>query len=415
MRTCYLLTGDIGGTNSRMSLYESNRDQAVVVKIFRNSEHLPEAVLGESGAFSKYIVDPFLAHCWKACQSLVRLDECDIIACLAIAGVVSDNTVRLTNLGNLLVDGHAMAKNETTPYLRAVKRCRIINDFVAQGYGCLTLKPNEVQHLYGPKITNFATVTGPKICVGAGTGLGECYLTPNDHHTEYTCFPSEGGHVEYAPRDELEVEMFQYLSHKFASKGRISVERVVSGKGLANVYEFLAQRFPDKVDKTMHAEFVKAGDEQGKVVGQDAYKHRNLEKDATLSRKALCHMMGAYGCEVGSAAIKWIPTGGLFVTGGLTPKNISFIAQKEGEFMSSYLHKGRVSPLLNSLPLYAVLVEDIGIRGAHHAATMDYQRYKAEQQHGPKKSDIQLLSWVAIAAAIGFTAGVSLKNGSIRS
>ena len=105
----------------------------------------------------------------------------------------------------------------------------------------------------------------------------------------------------------------------------------MSGKGLANVYEFLAGYFPDRVDAKVHAEFLQAGDEQGKVVSINA-------TEGSLCRQAMDITMGAYGCEVGSAAIKWIPMGGIFVTGGLTPKNIHFIEGKDSEFMKCYLH-----------------------------------------------------------------------------
>lgn len=206
---------------------------------------------------------------------------------------------------------------------------------------------------------------GPKVCVGAGTGLGECYLTADSSGT-YTCYPSEGGHVEYAPRNELEIRMFHYLVEKFATKGRVSVERVVSGKGLANIYEFLADEYPSRIDHNVHDEFLTAGDEQGRVVGTNA-------TEGSLCLQAMRIMMSAYGCEVGSAAIKWIPKGGLFVSGGLTPKNIRFIEGLHTDFMESYRHKGRVSTLLDNIPLFAVMVEDLGLRGAHKAAMMEYE------------------------------------------
>ena len=167
--------------------------------------------------------------------------------------------------------------------------CTIINDFVAQGYGCLTLQPDEVRELVPGSLAKI-NPQGPKVCVGAGTGLGECYLTPTGHCT-YTCFPSEGGHVEWAPRDDgIQVKLFQYLKNKFRSKKRISVERVVSGRGLANVYEFLAQEFPDEVDPDVHKQFLKAGDEQGKIVAINV-------KKGTLCEKAMEIMMRYVLCE----------------------------------------------------------------------------------------------------------------------
>ena len=207
--------------------------------------------------------------------------------------------------------------------------------------------------------------------------LSDTTTTTTDSTTNtavvYQCFPSEGGHVEYAPRNDLEVRMFQYLSDKFSSKHRISVERVVSGKGLANVYEFLAQEYPTRIVPSVHTEFLLAQDEQGRVVATNATEN-------SLCQEAMSIMMSAYGCEAGSAAIKWVPTGGLFVTGGLTPKNIGYIDGQHTDFMISYRSKGRVSPLLERVPIFAVMVEDLGVRGAHKAAMMEYDVFV--QQNG---------------------------------
>jgi glucokinase len=410
--TYYLLTGDIGGTNSRMSFYAADGDEPLVVKYFRNAEHLPNNTHDKPAAFQNNIIIPFLKHCWQT-ASLVRLENCNIIACLATAGLVTSNGVRMTNLGNLLVDGTAIKNDTTDKYLKQVVICTVINDFVAQGYGCLTLQPSEIQHLHGPTLDE--AMEGPKVCVGAGTGLGECYLTPSAEG-DYQCFPSEGGHVEYAPRNDLEVALFQHLSNRFESKHRISVERVVSGPGLANVYEFLADHFPDRVDEIVHKEFLQAGDEQGRVVAECA-----AADGKSLCRQAMEVMMNAYGCEVGSAAIKWIPTGGLFVTGGLTPKNMQYITGKDSEFMTSYLHKGRVSPLLEKIPLYAVLVEDLGVRGAKKAARMEYERFLQHQTTDISKEEEKRAVGaapsflpLALVAFCGIAIGMLAQKSSLR-
>jgi len=279
----------------------------------------------------------------------------------------------------------------------------------------LTLKKNEVRHLFGPSDLENLPI-GPKVCIGAGTGLGECYLTPTDMEdadTSYQCFPSEGGHVEYAPRNDLEVRMFKFLSEKFATKDRISVERVVSGKGLANVYEFLAQEYPTRIIQKIHDEFLEAGDEQGRVVAVNA-------TEGSLCQQAMAIMTSAYGCEAGSAAIKWMPLGGLFVTGGLTPKNIKYIEGSATSFMKSYRNKGRVSPLLERVPLFAVMVEDLGVRGAHKAALIEYEKFldeggiasrskKTKWNQLTKPENVVILGAVA---AVSFAVGLSVSKRS---
>ena len=213
--------------------------------------------------------------------------------------------------------------------------------------------------------------------------------------------------MEYAPRNDLEIRMFKYLSEKFASKHRISVERVVSGKGLANVYEFLAQEYPTRIVPHVHDEFLAAGDEQGRVVATNATEN-------SLCQEAMSIMMSAYGCEAGSAAIKWMPTGGLFVTGGLTPKNIRYIDGLHTDFMISYQSKGRVRPLLQRVPLFAVMVEDLGVRGAHKAALMEYESFVQGSSTSPVKNKSilgpislvpQNVLLLGATAAVGFFLG----------
>lgn len=389
----YLLTGDIGGTNSRMALYDTSSSQPLKVKTYRNQDHLPADNTNSTTEFQDKIIAPFLKLCFEEFNINEEAAKFRILACLACAGPVQNNRVKMSNLGYLLVDGAAIG-NSSAPYLIHIQHCSVINDFVAQGFGCLTLQPHEVKHLHGPKTW---PETGPKVCVGAGTGLGECYLTPAVGTDRYSCFPSEGGHVEFCPRSEMEIKMLQYLMHKFQSKTRISVERVVSGIGLANVYEFLASEFPGRVDPQVQKEFDAAGDDKGRVVAVNA-------KPGTLCLETIEMMMGAYGCEVGNAAIKWIPTGGLFVTGGLTPKNIQHIEGKDTRFMQAYRDKGRVKGLLDTVPCFAVMTEDLGVRGAYKCAMMDYERIcgAADEDASTSKSNDSapnVLSLVAVAAA----------------
>jgi glucokinase len=279
----YLLTADVGGTNSRMGLYSLDNTVPLVVKYYRNEECLTKK---EDGIFENNVIAPFLQHCWGSNSNLLPLEQVEIIACLAIAGPVRNNAAWMSNLHNIVIDGTAIAnqihiKNE--PYLARIKVCKIINDFVAQGYGCLTLKPSEMIELTPGSFQKMDS-QGPKVCVGAGTGLGECFLTP-DSQGRYTCFASEGGHVEWAPRNKLEIEMWNFLRDKFSYRNRLSVERVVSGPGLANIYEFLAHKYPNRIDTKVHAEFEEETDMKGKVVAVNATK-------GSLCRQAMEMMMG---------------------------------------------------------------------------------------------------------------------------
>ncbi len=168
------------------------------------------------------------------------------------------------------------------PFELFILQVIIINDFVGQGYGCLTLDLEDKKECIElvPGSCSKQNALGPKVCIGAGTGLGECFLTNSSANPDYTCFPSEGGHVEFAPTNKLEEELSEYLKEKFDTPDRISVERIVSGKGLADVYDFLAGKFPRRVDAQVDEEFKKEGADQGKVVCENA-------TDGTLCGKAV--------------------------------------------------------------------------------------------------------------------------------
>jgi glucokinase len=92
------------------------------------------------------------------------------------------------------------------------------------------------------------------------SGLGECFLTPNPYNGNYSCFPSEGGHAEFSPRNSLEIGLLEFLKEKFQQANRVSVERVISGSGLANIYEYLAKINPKDIDPEIHSKIESAGD-----------------------------------------------------------------------------------------------------------------------------------------------------------
>ena len=207
--TYYLLTGDVGGTNSRMRLYKLDEDVSLrpmqVAK--KDYENQKEIHGNENAVFEDNIIAPFLKFCWEEHEhEFVPIEQAKIVACLAIAGPVQNNAMTMSNLKDITVDGTAIEQSkdreDANMYLKRIERCMIINDFVVQGYGCLTLEQKEFKDLV-PNSHDLAEHNfkqdppGPKVCIGAGTGLGECYLVHNGE--EYVCFLSEGGHVEFNP------------------------------------------------------------------------------------------------------------------------------------------------------------------------------------------------------------------------
>lgn len=264
-----------------------------------------------------------------------------------MAGPVKNNRVIFTNLNNWVIDGAEVS------YFLNIKTVRLINDFVAVGYGILTVNESTecIQLQGGPK-----DPSAPIAAIGAGTGLGQCFLAP-DNYGIYNCFASESGHAEFAPRSDLEVSLLFFLKNKFNQAHRVSVERVVSGTGIGNVYEYLCTVFPDKIDATLHAKIEAIGKEKGGII---ATNQANNE----ICKKAMEIFAAAYGSEAGVAALKFLPYGGLYLCGGLTPKNIDLLKGPNSLFLDAYNDKGRVSHMLTTIPLFAVMVEDLGERGA---------------------------------------------------
>ena len=226
----YYLGADLGGTNFRVALYKTSRageDPAapIFTHHYRNLDH---------GGVEEMLAD-FLHQSQSAGFASDGIDA----AAISVAGAVANNSCNMTNLDET-VDGDALSRR-----LGIRGGVTLINDFVGAGYGLLTLQPSEYITLQEGEPAEGA----PVALVGAGTGLGECFVT-RDARGEPTCWPSEGGHAEWAPRTPMELELAQWLMAKYSQQGsarRVSVERLVSGSGLADIYEWLAtEKFPER-------------------------------------------------------------------------------------------------------------------------------------------------------------------------
>jgi len=351
-----VLAADVGGTNSRFMLYLVDPNEAVAVGAVAPGRLLTEKKYANLRYSSfEAVFEAFMKD--AAEEGLVTSEVRPSVACLAVAGVVEANTCRLTNL-DWIIDGPMLEE-------RFGLQCiEVINDFVAQGYGTLTLGADEKIHIYGPKT---ALSGAPIACIGAGTGLGQCFLTA-DAEGEYTAFPSEGGHAEFAPRgagnDETQIELLRYLKVKFSGWNRISFERVVSGKGICNTYEFLAYKNPGRIDKKVHSEYLASRENAG-IVAQNA-------RPGTLCYETLEIFADCYGAVCGTFALQVMPFGGFYISGGVTQKLLSFL-RETSLFLEAYHDKGRVSPMLQDVPLYIVKGDDLGQRGAHLRSVRLYQ------------------------------------------
>ncbi|MBD2015492.1 glucokinase [Microcoleus sp. FACHB-53] len=336
-----LLAGDIGGTKTILRLVEKSSGSSW--QTLHESRYLsrdfPDLVP---------IVQQFLLAVKQKLGMVVRPEK----ACFAIAGPVVNDTCVLTNLAWFL-DARRLEQELD------IATIHLINDFAAVGYGILGLEDKDLCTLQAATDQTDA----PIAVIGAGTGLGEGFLI--QQAGGYQVFASEGGHADFAPRNELEFQLLQYLRDKYDIQ-RISVERVVSGQGIVALYQFLRDRqvaheSPEigEIIRTWERE---TGRTEKSVDPAAVIAQAALEKRDRLCEQTLQMFVEAYGAEAGNLALKLLPYGGLYVAGGIAAKILPLI--QEGNFLRAFGQKGRVSPLLEKVSVRVVLNPQVGLIGA---------------------------------------------------
>ena len=357
-----LLSGDIGGTKTILRLARvDDADVRSHVSHEANIETLYEAKF-PSGDYPEFVpmVREFLA---------LASDHAGIVqpkaACFAIAGPIVDNTSQLTNLSWFL-------RAEFLSGALNIPSVQLINDFEAVGYGVLGLTPEDIYELRA----GVPDSNSPMAVLGAGTGLGQGFLLPSNG--EYSVFPSEGGHVDFAPQSELEFQLRKYLIEKHGIS-RVSEERVVSGQGIISIYQFLRDRQyaseSKDIGEIMDMWERSAGQRSELADPAALISQAATEKTDLLSQKTMEIFIRAYGSEAGNISLKFLPRGGLYIAGGVTAKNLELI--KTGEFMQAFTSKGRVSHLLDEVPVRVVLNQHVGLIGATIKATRIYKEAMA--------------------------------------
>jgi len=342
--------GDIGGTNARFQLFQLDKQDPICGEVYDSQQ--------EKSIIS--VLKKFIAKHVKDNK------DWPVACCLACAGPVENNICKTTNFLWTDIDGSLISKQLNIKYVQ------IINDFAGIGFGLLALKPNELDCLNNAKPTK----GGPKAVIGAGTGLGEAYLTlkVNSVDDDYDVWSSEGGHADFAPRNKLEFELLQHILDTATTEDktdktkkipidRVSVERVVSGLGMKNIYEFLSKKYPNLVIKEVEdkiREAIESNKENkvGEIVSSYARNDKN-----ELCNKAIDLFMQLYGAEAGNLALKTLPTGGLYIVGNIANKN-RYGLERNNQFYTHFLAKGRMKALLEKVPVYIVTHDNVGLLGA---------------------------------------------------
>ncbi|TVQ64649.1 MAG: glucokinase [Spirulina sp. DLM2.Bin59] len=322
-----LIAGDIGGTNTRLQLFHTTA-QGV------EPESPPQSYPSQKYGDLVPIVEEFCAS----------LGKCPQRACFAIAGPVANNRCTLTNLHWQLA-GDRLAQD------LQLETVTLINDFAGIGYGVVGLKPEDLHCLQAGE----RDPLGPIAVIGAGTGLGEAVVIPQANGP-YRVFPTEGGHTDFAPRNPMETALLDYFKTEKQLK-RVSVERVVSGMGIVDIYHCLRDRLAIPESPTLAAQRQNPDLDLAALIAQGAASTEDPLCQATMN----C-FVSAYGAEAGNLALKLLPYGGLFIAGGIAAKILPLMEQ--GEFMAAYRDKGRVSPILDRVPIQVVLSGDVGLVGA---------------------------------------------------
>lgn len=330
-----LIAGDIGGTKTILRLVEVT-DQAVDFQT-----HLESTYPSQNYTDLVPMVQAFLA----------QTDYTPDRACFAIAGPVIQETSQLTNLDWYL----DTTRLQQELNLDAVS---LINDFAAISYGVLGLTANELESLQNIE----SQTDAPIAIIGAGTGLGEGFLIPKGDG-DYQVFGTEGGHADFAPRSELEFQLLEYIRAQ-KNLDHVSVERVVSGQGIVSIYQGLRDLEVLPESNTNVAQAVRNWEtdrnqdiDPAAVISQAAQ-----EKTDSLSERTMQIFLEAYAAEAGNLALKLMPYGGLYLAGGIAAKNVSLM--KESNFLEIFKEKGRVSSVLDAVPIHIILNEEVGLLGS---------------------------------------------------
>jgi glucokinase len=322
-----LLAGDLGGTNFRVAVFRDGMELTRLHEAkFRSAEH----------SSLEEMVRLFLGG--------ITLDSPLEAACFGIPGPNVGGIVIPTNLG-WKIEINAL------PGLLGVPRVAALNDLEATAYGLSELRHTDLALLQAGS----GSRAGNQCVIAPGTGLGEAGLFwDGKRHTPWAC---EGGHADFAPTDDLQQHLLDFLHREF---GCVSFERIVSGTGIPNIYRFLR--------------------DTGRGIEQDSVAREMLSSDpaGVISRHATeetcplcCATMDLFvrtlGAEAANLALKTMATGGVFIAGGIPPKILPFL--RRPIFLESFLNKGRMRPLMESMPLNIVLNDEAALLGSARRAS----------------------------------------------
>lgn len=321
-----ILVGDVGGTKTLLALYEGDDPEALVETRRARFENAGRAGLeGIAAEFAAGALDA---------------------ASFGVAGPIQGEVCAATNLP-WVVDAPALAAHLN------VSRVHLLNDFEAIALALDIVPDASLAILQDRPVVPDA----PKAVIGAGTGLGQAIVVPTGGALPRV-LPTEGGHVDFAPRDDAEIDLLRFLQRRH---GRVSIERILSGPGLSAVYDHvLASGEAPSTSATR--ERIERTDDRAAVIGE-----LGASGDDPAAGIAVGRFVSLYGAAAGNLALSCLPFGGLYLAGGIAPKLLERI--RDGAFMSSFRAKGRMERILDRVRVSVITDPSIALLGALRRAT----------------------------------------------
>jgi glucokinase len=321
-----ILAGDIGGTHTRLAIFDP---QAVPLRPIRQADYPSHGYPG----LVEIAID-FLS------LQPQKVNFC----CFGVAGPVVGGKSNPTNL--------PWALDSVEIGARLGAPCLLINDLEANAYGISALEPQDFEVLQAGQGRQGANAA----VISAGTGLGEAGLFWDGK--TYRPFASEGGHATFSPRNVLEIHLLNYLLKRF---DHVSWERVLSGPGFVNIYEFLRDTGRGE-EPSWLAERLRNGDRAATIA------RAAIHSESELCRLALNLFVSLYGSEAGNLALKLMSLGGIYLGGGIAPRILGQL--KDGTFLLSFREKGRMLQTLESIPVSVILNDHASLIGAAKCAVI---------------------------------------------
>ncbi|MDJ0752202.1 MAG: glucokinase [Ardenticatenaceae bacterium] len=330
-----ILAGDIGGTKTVLTLIDRvhgvRQPLASARFVSRDHDSLTDVV-------TAFLSDK--QHFLQ--QSPLRA------AAFGVAGPVENGRSHITNL-SWVIDQNDLAEHLGLP----AEKIRILNDLEATATAVPHLQKEDL-HTINPGVP---VPNAPLAIIAPGTGLGEAFLVWT--HGQYQAFPSEGGHADFAPSNQLQLQLLNYLSLQY---GHVSLERVCSGLGIPNIYRFLREE--KRLEEPVHlTEALMRASDPVPIIMTNAL---DAQDSIPLTRQTLEIFVSILAAEAGNMALKLLAQGGVYIGGGIPPRILPAI--DSDQFRAALVDKGRFTTMMSEIPVHVILNDQCALLGAAYAA-----------------------------------------------